>query len=108
MVAKKGTAVRGQEQWSQLHSEIERLTPHLYAFLNDVDDFRELRIKANSDGTHLAIAKGYDNGGGPVVCFGVGYGAIACLLAIDATINGGRWKFDKPWDNGPSSTKVDG
>jgi hypothetical protein len=71
--------------------------PHLAAWSADEDSYRELRIQLRDDGTMLVIAKGFGPDGGHVVCFGVGYGLSGGLLAIDRTIQGGNWKFDKPW-----------
>lgn len=84
--------------WSDLSQLIKGDLPHLYSWLEDSDSFVELRIKATENDSCLAIAKGYGTDGGPVVCFGVGYGVVASLLAIDSTINGGRWKIDEPWE----------
>lgn len=96
-MAKKSASGRSAERWAELGDEIHQRLPHLYAWLVDEDDFAELRLKARPDGTTLAIAKGYGTDGGPVVCFGSGYGAVGALMAIDATIQGGRWREDKPW-----------
>lgn len=84
--------------WAEFEESIGERVPHLSAWLNDVDSFNELRLKARDDGTTLAIAKGYGEDGGPLVCFGVGYGVAATLMAIDATMQGGRWRVDVPWD----------
>lgn len=95
-IKKSGLVVR----YNRLHDGVAELTPSLYAFLNDVEEFSELRVKARDDGSVLAIAKGYDSSGGPIVSFGVGYDAIGALLGIDGTIQAGKWKVDKPWDGG--------
>lgn len=71
--------------------------PHLASFLADEEDFLELRFKLRDDSTTLAIAKGFDGSGGPVVCFAQGYGVIGALMAIDAAIQGNNWREDKPW-----------
>lgn len=85
------------DRWAAFDSVLKGELPHLHAWYTEEEEFSELRIKARPDGTCLAIAKGYGSDGGPVVCFGVGYGVVAALMAIDATIHGGNWKFDKPW-----------
>lgn len=85
-------------RWNELIEQLERSLPSVSGWWSDTDSFVELRIKARSDGTMLAIAKGYGGDGGPVVCFASGYGVEATLLAIDASIQGGNWKYDEPWD----------
>lgn len=89
-----------QERWMELGDTLERLLPHLSSVLGDSDDFIALYLKARDDGTILAIAKKYASDGSPVVCFGSGYGVAGALMAIDATIQGGHWKVDKPWGGG--------
>jgi hypothetical protein len=88
------------DRWTSSVKYLQGKMPHLMSFLLDNDDFSELRIKARDDGSVLAIAKGYDDAGSPVVSFGVGYDAILALMAIDQTIQGGHWRIDKPWDKG--------
>lgn len=85
------------ERWVATSDGLREAFPHLSAWYNDVDEFLELRIKAREDSTYLAIAKGVDGKGGPVVCFGVGYDVAGALMSVDATIQGGHWKVDKPW-----------
>lgn len=89
-----------QQRWVDLDESLQRLVPHLFSVLAESDDFIALYVKARDDGTILAIAKRYDSDGTPVVCFGSGYGVSGALMAIDATIQGGHWKTDKPWDGG--------
>lgn len=84
--------------WVELSDSIKTGCPQLVAWYNTTDDFQELRFKARDDGTILAIAKGYGADGGPIVCFGVGYDVPAACLAINASIAGGHWRVDKPWD----------
>ncbi len=67
------------------------------------EDVVVIRLKARDDGTILAIIKGYDDSGGPVVAFGVGYDMVLALMAADSTIQGGFWKVDKPWTPGANS-----
>ncbi len=86
------------ERWQALDGELRRLTPHLTAVLSRENDFRELRIKSRDDGSTLVIVKAYGADGAPTVCFGVGYGSVAALVAVDATIQGGHWRPDKPWE----------
>lgn len=99
-MAKNRKKNSSQERWLSIDECMREYAPHLSAWWNDDEEFSELRLKARPDGTTLAIAKGYGGDGGPVVCFGVGYGVPAALLAIDGTINGGRWKVDEPWQPG--------
>lgn len=86
-----------QEKWNRIVEFFRGELPHLGAWWDDYDAFSEIRLKARDDGTVLAIAKGYDSGGGPVVCFGVGYDALAALLAVNDTMNANNWRVDKPW-----------
>ena len=92
---KKNTALSRGEQLSILDQELKKWLPNLSSWWDNETDFREVRVMSRDDGSMLAIAKGYDGEGGPVVAFGVGYGVAATLLALDTTIQGGRWKFDK-------------
>lgn len=84
-------------RWSELESWFQVKLPHLGGVLADEADFIELRVKMRNDGTTLGILKRYDGKGSPVVCFGTGYGVVLCLLALDASIQGGNWRLDKPW-----------
>ena len=83
------------EQLQHISKQFEEWLPHLYAWLNNESDFREVRSMARDDGSTLAIAKGYDAEGAPVVAFGVGYGVVASFMALDATIHAGAWRVDK-------------
>jgi len=97
-VAPKKTQASSQaERWLAFEAELRRWVPHAAAWLSSVEEFRELRFKARDDGTVLAIAKGYGSDGGPTVCFGVGYDVITAFMQLDKTVQGGHWKFDKPW-----------
>lgn len=96
MSKKSGKPTRA-EQWAAFDEKLRGAVPHLSAWWDDADEFVEIRVKARPDGTYLAVAKGYGSDGGPVVCFGVGYGVSAALMAIDSTIQGGSWRVDKPW-----------
>lgn len=91
------TTVKLQELsgWAE---QMAQLMPHLYAVIADEEDFRGLNCKAKDDGTTLAVVKRFGPDGTPQVCFGVGYGFFGALYAIDRTIQGGNWKFDKPWE----------
>lgn len=88
---------RSAEGMAELGEAVRLRLPHFASWYVDEESFGELRLKARDDGTTLAIAKGYGPDGGAVVCFGSGYGLIGALIAIDATIQGGRWRVDKPW-----------
>lgn len=88
---------RKQHEWEELDDELSERLSHLASWYNDTEAFAELRLKARPDGTTLAIAKGYDSAGGPIVSFGSGYGLAACLLALNSSIQGGNWRVDKPW-----------
>lgn len=81
----------------QLEGTLRLQFPHLLAVLLEEREFIELRVKARDDGTTLSIVKKYGPDGKPIVCFGVGYGVVGSLLGIDASINAGAWKNDRPW-----------
>lgn len=97
MANKTGRNTPG-ERYVNLTGVLKQQFPHLFAWCLDPNDFIELRFKARSDGTILAVAKGYDPAGAPVVAFGSGYDVVLALMAIDASINGGNWRRDKPYD----------
>lgn len=86
-----------QDAWVETDKQLRRLFPHLAAWYNSTDEFDRLTIMLRDDGTHLAIGKGYGDDGGPIVCFGGGYGLAAALMSIDKTIQAGNWKVDKPY-----------
>lgn len=86
------------DRWVEMNEQISGMVPHLYGWFNDEEGFIELRIKLMRDGTHLAVAKGYGSDGGPIVCFGSGYGVVGAIMAVDRTIQGGNWRVDKPWE----------
>ncbi len=89
--------VTESERWVSLADQFRSDFPHLGSWCFRPDEFSELRIKVRDDGTTLGIAKGYGSDGGPIVCFGVGYDIMLCLMALDASIAGGYWREDKPW-----------
>lgn len=80
-----------------IHRSLEEHAEQLYRWLCSESDFAELRIKARDDGSCIAIAKGYDHEGGPVVCFGTGYDPLSALYAVEGTIRANKWRLDKPW-----------
>lgn len=94
---KNRKAFGGQLRWEELVTAFSRNAPHLAAWMRDEEEFAELRIKLRADSTCLAIAKGYGPDGGKVVCFGSGYGVEAAVMAVDATIQSGNWRIDKPY-----------
>ena len=86
------------ERFAKLGIELGDAVPHFYGYSEDPDQFIELRIKLRGDGSYLAILKGYGSDGTPLVCFGVGYGVAGALMAINATVAGGHWRVDKPYE----------
>lgn len=88
---------RPAERWAAVDGYLRLNFPHAASWWSDSNSFSELRVKSRDDGTVLAIAKGFGDDGAPVVCFGVGYDLVTAIMAIDATIQGGRWKKDTPW-----------
>lgn len=97
-MAKKRRGGSSSERWIEFSEKIRAEVPHLSAWFEKEEDFVELRLKMRDDNTVLAIAKGFGPDGGPVVCFGSGYGVVGAMMAVDSAIQGGRWKYDKPWD----------
>lgn len=94
-----------KERWTAVYTLFSRELGQLSSWWDNPNDFREIRIKARDDGTVLAIAKGYDADGTPIVCFGVGYDVLMSLVAINATITGGNWRVDTPWEEKKSKAK---
>lgn len=98
MTHKLSSSTGGMRRMYDFAEFLGTAVPHLAAFLATEEDFAELRFKLKEDNTTLAIAKGFDAEGAPVVCFAQGYGVIGAFLAIDAAIQGNNWRVDKPWD----------
>lgn len=96
-MVKKSKGSSPQDRWLENCAQMKGAFPHASAWWTQEDEFRELRFKARDDGTTLAIAKGFDSGGGETVCFGSGYGLVGAMMAVDAAIQGGNWRVDKPW-----------
>lgn len=96
-MATKKKRVSGAERYLAVGEQLAAQLPHLFSVLSEEDDFIELRIKAKPDGSTLALLKRFGSDGGPVICFGVGYGAVGSLMAINATVASGNWREDKPW-----------
>lgn len=94
---RKSGKASGQSRWQALDKALGSGAPQLTSVLRDEAEFISLLVKACEDGTSLAILKRYGSDGGPMVCFGSGYGVAGCLIAIDATIAAGKWRVDKPW-----------
>lgn len=97
-MSKKKSIKVPHERWVELDDALGRLVPHLSSVLQDEDVFVELRILAREDGSTLTVFKTVGADGGPMVCFGSGYGAVGSLVALDRTVQGGHWRVDKPWD----------
>jgi len=87
-----------QDDILALHYAIQEVAPQVYAWLNRPEDFGELRFKAREDGSVLAIAKGYDGAGSPVVAFGSGYDVVSCLKGLEGAFARNGWRPDRPWD----------
>jgi hypothetical protein len=85
-------------EFTRIHDGFSTLFPHLAGVLGDETSFNGLRLNVRDDGTVLAILKRFDQSGGPIVCFGVGYGAVGALHGLDRTVASGSWKVDKPWE----------
>lgn len=89
---------RQEVGWIALTDAISEHTPQLMSVLGDEEDFISLFVKYRDDGTYLGVLKRYGSDGGPLVCFGTGYGVPGALVALEATIAAGNWKVDKPWN----------
>lgn len=100
MVLRKSAVTRKLHELGEFGESFRATLPSLYGVLSDEDDFRGMVLKPKDDGTTLAVVKRYSGDGTPQVCFGVGYGVFGALLAADRVIQGGHWKFDKPWAPG--------
>lgn len=85
------------DRWLELESALRSVVPHLFSVLGDEEDFKEIRFKLRDDRTTLAVLKVYGSDGGPMVCFGSGYGIVGSLMSVNASIAGNAWKPDKPW-----------
>lgn len=96
-MSQKKSKETANQRWLTLVSQFQLNFPHIASYLFEEEEFRELRIKVMSDGVRLAIAKRFGSDGGPEVCFGSGYDPMLALMALDAAIQGGNWRFDKPW-----------
>lgn len=88
------------ERFAFLGGELQRELPHVWKLLEGNSDFISLHLKAKADGSILCVAKKYGDDGGPLVLFGGGYGFVGALMALDASLQGDKWRTDKPWSNG--------
>lgn len=88
------------DQWTAFDAMLQAAVPHLHAVFSRESDFIEIRVKARDDGTCLTIVKAYSADGAPMVVFGSGYGVAAALMGVDGSIQGGRWRPDRPWKPG--------
>lgn len=88
-------------RFNALGAQLGVLVPHLYAVLENEEEFISLQVKTRPDGSCLTILKRYGDDGGPLVLFGSGYGVPGALMAADSAVQGGRWRADKPFT--PSS-----
>lgn len=96
-MSKSKGAQSARARYAALDAALRAGVPHLLAVWDAEDDFLGFNIKVNLDGTVLAVLKRAGSDGTDMVCFGVGYGVIGAFLAIDATVNAGAWRVDKPW-----------
>lgn len=96
-MATKKRKGNSQHSWAELNQTFKTLIPQLHALWSAEDDFKEIRLTLRVDGTVLAIVKKHGEDGGPLVCFGSGYGIAGSLMAAEGTIAANGWKVDKPW-----------
>lgn len=99
MARKKAAHDSRQAHWLSVHDRFRESFPHVFSVLEREEDFISLLLKAKDDGTCLAVLKQFGPDGAPMVCFGSGYGAVACILGLDASIQGNKWRVDTPWDH---------
>lgn len=88
-----------QEQWIALDKNLSEALPNIMSTLGNEDDFDRLLIKNRPEGGYLAVLKCNGPDGGVLVCFGSGYGTSACLLGLEAAIQGNNFRPDRPWPN---------
>lgn len=100
MAPKKTGSMLSGERFAKLGTQLKEGLPHLWPVLADEESFLGLNVKLMDDGTCLAIVKQYSSDGTPMVCFGGGYSYVGALMAVDAAIQGNRWRVDKPWQPG--------
>lgn len=97
---------RGSDPGSRLAKLDKALwdnVPHLASVLTDEDHFISVLCRQQDDSTYLMVLKRYGPDGGPMVCFGGGYGVAGAFMALNATIASDRWRVDTPWP-GPNGT----
>ena len=94
---RKSSKLSGSQLYVAIDEQLSELLPNLYSVITSESDFISLHLKLREDGSTLAIAKRHADDGHPVVIFGNGYGVSGALLAVDASIQGGNWRDDKPW-----------
>ncbi len=87
-----------QRRWEQSVAWWKLNIPSVSSKLFSSQDFVGLQLKAQDDGSVLAIIRAYGSDGAPMVAFGHGFDPMLALIALDATIQGGKWKEDLPWD----------
>ena len=85
-------------RWMRLYMRVCAELPQLAGVaVKNPEDFDRLTL-INRGYDWLAIVKGYDKDGAPVVCFGSGEGLIGALIGANGAIAANRWKPDKPWE----------
>lgn len=84
----------------EVHELFQEHFEQLYRWLTVSGDAVELRVKVRDDGTWIAIAKGFGDDGGPIVCFGSGYDALSAVQGVEGAIRANKWRPDKPWAPG--------
>lgn len=102
-MARKTKKNNRSSAWLALDQVIKNEVPHLAAVLADEEDFISFHIKMRDDGSVIGVLKRFGSDGGKLVCFGSSYTVSGCFVAVDATIQGGNWKVDKPWNGSGSS-----
>lgn len=96
-MSKKRVVDRSGQHFAELDEELRAYLPHLVSWWSKEEEVRGVSVKARPDGGFLAVAKGYESDGSEIVAFGLGFGVIGSLMALDMTLQGGNWKVDKPW-----------
>lgn len=65
------------------------------------DDAVSVTFKCRGPGDWIGVCKRVGDDGGPEVVFGTAFDFVSCVMAVNAAMQGNRWKVDRPW--APSS-----
>lgn len=94
---KKNGKVSSEHRWLKADKSLRECFPQVFSVLGEEDAFISVLVKRQPDGTMLAVLKRFGPDGGPMVCFGSGYGFAGCFMGLDGTVAVGKWRVDKPY-----------